>query len=124
MSSWTLWLILTLNSLPSIMYAMGTVVAVLILLFLIAIIEGNISIKSYDVYNTGINFLKKLVIAIVLLAVLIGTVLPSADEAFAIYGIPKLTQNQRLTETGKKLLTFTELYLKVKTKQLQGEKEK
>ena len=122
MSSWTLWLILTLNSLPSIVYAIGTVIAVLILLFVIPIIENNISIKSYDVYKIGTDFLKKLVITVALFAVLVGTLLPSADEAFAIYGIPKLTQNQRLTETGKKLLTFTELYLKVKTKQLQGEK--
>jgi len=79
--------------------------------------------KNHVVYRMGIDFLKKLAI-VTSLAILIAIITPSTQEAFIIYGVPKLTQNQHLTETGRKLLTFAELYLDVKTKELKEEKQK
>jgi len=123
MSSWTLWLILSLDAIPDIVCIFMVIFLSLVILFFAVVFAEDTFDKNHVVYKMGVNFLKKLAI-ITSISVFIATVTPSTQEAFVIYGVPKLTQNQYLSETGRKLLTFTKLYLKVKTKELKGEKQK
>ena len=123
MSSWTLWLILSLDAIPDIVCAFVVIFLSLTMLFFAIVIIEDAYDKDHIVYKMGVNFLKKLAV-ITSIVVFVAIVTPSTQEAFVIYGVPKLTQNQHLSETGRKLLTFAELYLKVKTKELKGEKQK
>jgi len=123
MSSWTLWLILSLDTIPAIVCVFIVIFLTLAILFFAIVIAEDTFDKNHIVYKMGVNFLKKLAI-ITSFVVLMGIATPSTQEAFIIYGVPKLVQNQHLSETSRKLVTFIKLYLKVKTKELKGEKQK
>ena len=122
MSSWTLWLILSLDAIPDIVCVFVVIFLALTMLFFAIVIIEDAYDKDHIVYKMGVNFLKKLAV-ITSIVVFVAIVTPSTQEAFVIYGAPKLAENEHLSETSRKLITFTELYLKVKTKELKGEKQ-
>jgi len=123
MSGWTLWLILSLDKIPIIASVFVVILLPLVTFFFATVLAEDRFNKNNIIYEMGISFLRKLAV-VTLLTILIAIMTPSTREAFIIYGAPKLAKNQHLNETGRKLLTFTELYLNVKTKELGKEKRK
>ena len=119
MSGWTLWLILTLDSIRNI-YIPFIITLCLVITPLITLLhEDPEIINNFESEKWKLYFgLIKRFALVTFIIIFLRTITPTTKEAFIIYGVPKITQNKHVTETGKKLLTFTKLYLKLKTKEI------
>jgi len=119
MSGWTLWLILSLDSIRNI-----DTIFVITLFFAIAPLAGLLLNEDVEIdfkserYKMYLGLLKRFAL-ITFIVIFLKTITPTTKEAFVIYGVPKITQNEHVTKTGKKLLTFSKLYLKLKTKEIE-----